>query len=305
MNTAIIVSAHGSIESLDEIPAFLLRIRRGRPPSPELIHEVTQRYSAIGGSSPLLQITLRQASAVADRVGVSGFVGMRLSAPSIESAVEHALAEGCTQLVSLPLTPYSLSLYHGAVRRVVNDRVPLLQIPEYHCHPQLIAYFAAQILSWVSEQSKSFLPEKLQVIFTAHSLPQQVIDAGDRYAILLAQAAEKTSELVRAKLLESTPEFTFAYQSAGASEGPWIGPTLLDSLKAAASANRTQVLVVPIGFYSDHVEILYDLDIEAQGWARELGLTMARSKTPNDCDALCSALAQIVQETLDSAGNAT
>lgn len=302
-NTAILVTAHGSIESLDEIPAFLQRIRRGRPAPPELIAEVHRRYAAIGGSSPLLALTLAQASGVAERLNLSAFVGMRLSSPSIESAISHAIADGATRIVSLPLAPYSLSVYHAAVARAITAMqapVTLVEVGEYHCHPSIIEYFAEQVQQWVERTVISHSADKMQVIFTAHSLPTAVIAAGDRYATMVSDASAAVEREWIAQGL--SVHSTVAYQSQGASEGPWLGPSLREQLRAAKESGRTQVLLVPLGFYADHVEVLYDLDIEAQHWAKELHLEMTRTQSPNTHPLLIDALAQIVGGALDKAG---
>jgi ferrochelatase len=309
--TALVVSAHGSIESLDDVPAFLQTIRRGRAAPPELIEEVTRRYASIGGRSPLLATTRAQAAALAQATGLSAFVGMRLSAPSIESAVQAALDGGATTLVSVPIAPYSLAVYHGAVLRAVDGRARVIELSEYHTDFKCIYFFARKVERWRQATSERFSTDQMQVIFTAHSLPTAVIARGDRYAVMVEEtfAAVKAmldgwtniEQMMERSTIAPKVSMSLAYQSQGASEGPWLGPSLRDALGEAASSGKRCVLLVPIGFYADHVEILYDLDIEARQWADALGLKIERTESPNTCNELIEALANKVRNALDSA----
>ncbi len=294
LRAALVVSAHGTVQSLDEIPAFLQVIRRGRPASDELAREVRRRYEAIGGRSPLTEITERQATLVGELLGVEGYAGMRLWQPSIESAIDRALSSGVERIISLPAAPFSTEIYHDAVARALaakgaSERVELVRVGGYGTHPALVEAFATRAIE------AGALERDAHVVFTAHSLPVAVVERGDRYPSLVRACVEQ----VAARVGLDHERWTLSYQSQGASEGPWLGPTLPEVFDSLRERGISQVVLAPIGFLTDHVEVLYDLDIEAAEWARERGMRARRARTLNEDADLCAALAAVAREALD------
>jgi ferrochelatase len=290
---ALLVTAHGTVQSLDEIPAFLQVIRRGRPASEQLVREVSRRYEAIGGRSPLSEITERQTQQVAARLGVRGYMGMRLWRPSITEALERALADGATRIISLPAAPFSTEIYHDAVARSLaelgaSERVVLLRVPAYATHPALIDAFARRA------REAGALDPAVHVVFTAHSLPMIAVERGDRYPVLVRACVEA----VASRLGLSAAHWTLAYQSQGASEEPWLGPTLTETFDVLAAKGVRDVVLCPVGFLTDHVEVLYDLDIEAVAWAAERRIRVRRARTLNADPDGCDALAAVVRAEL-------
>jgi ferrochelatase len=280
--------AHGTVADIADIPAFLGRIRRGRPASPELVAETRRRYELIGGS-PLLEITGAQARALATRLGVPVFVGMRLWDPSIESAIEQARDAGVARLCVLPLAPYSVHVYLHAARDAAAsiDRPPeLVGTPAYGTHPALVRAHAEAILP-VLEKA----PGGARLILTAHSLPLVALRAGDPYGELVAESA-------RAVLACTGGVGELAFQSQGADGGEWLGPTLRTALENARGRGAPAAVVAPFGFLAEHVETLYDLDHEARGWAHELGLPLFRVPALRTEDAFIDALENLARDAL-------
>lgn len=296
--TALLVTAHGTVSSLDELPAFLQVIRRGHPAPAALVAEVRRRYEAIGGRSPLNEITREQARKCAALLGVPGYVGMRLWSPWARDAVAQAVAEGAERIVSVPAAPFSTGIYHEPIAKALDElgasgRVSLVRAAPYGSHPALIEVFARRIREAAARAGEAALP----VVFTAHSLPAAVVARGDRYPALVEQCAAAVAE----RLGLPAARWSLAYQSQGASEGPWLGPTLVERFDALAAAGATGALLAPIGFLTDHVEVQYDLDIEAVAWGRERGLRVWRAAAPNADDDLCECLASVAREALASA----
>lgn len=286
---AILLTAHGSVEDLAEIPAFLSRIRRGRPPPQGLVEELTRRYRAIGGS-PLLRITERQAKLLAERIQKPVFVGMRLWKPELGDALVQASNQGAERVCVLPLAPYSVPVYLQAARL----ELARLQLP---APPRLVAAqpFGNELVEAHVRSLRPWLDptdaDATEVILTAHSLPLSVIASGDPYARLVeANCREIQEQLGRPVVL--------GYQSQGADGGEWLGPGLREVLLAARRRGLRRVVVVPIGFLCDHVETLYDLDVEARTWATELGLTFVRIPALNDAPELIGALARVAELAL-------
>lgn len=291
--TALLVTAHGTVRSLDELPAFLKVIRRGRPAPDELVAEVTRRYRAIGGRSPLTEITEAQARGAAAKLYALPYMGMRLWGPTIRDAVARAISDGVDRIVSLPAAPFSTAIYHEPVAKALAEldpdrRVSLIEVGPWGSHPSLVRVFAERA------QSAGALDAGTHVLFTAHSLPVFVIERGDPYPTLVRTACES----VASALSLGSDRWSLAYQSQGASEGPWLGPDLVASFDRLAREGVRRVVVVPIGFLSDHVEVLYDLDIEANAWASDRGISLVRARSPNDRDDLCEAMADVAREAL-------
>lgn len=268
---AVLLVAHGTVATLDEIPAFLLAIRRGRTPSDELIAEMRSRYEAIG-CSPLLAATREQAALLESALKRRVYVGMRFCEPSIEAAIVQARAEGVRKLVMLPMAPYSVSLYireveerYRAQQREDEEPIELLSVSPWGSHPQLLQAHRDHILTHASPQ----LARGARLLLTAHSLPMRVIEGGDRYAIEIRASALGTAELLGTSC-------DLAFQSVGADGGRWLGPSVSERLEQLANEGVRELVVAPFGFLCDHVETLYDLDREFAEQVRARGLSFVR-----------------------------
>jgi protoporphyrin/coproporphyrin ferrochelatase len=282
--TGIIVMAYGSPATEAGIPAYYTHIRGGRPPSPEALADLVARYRAIGGS-PLTKVTRAQAEALASLTGRPVFAGMKHAQPFIAEAVAEARAAGIGRLVALPLAPHfarmSLGGYEKALREAWDGEVVF--VPGFHSHPA----FIAAVRGVLAEALERGTPER--VFFTAHSLPARILAEGDPYRDQLLESCRLVAESLR------LPPWEFAFQSASHTGEPWLGPDLLDAITASGARD---VLVCPIGFVADHLEILYDLDVEAQAFARERGLSLRRTESLNTRPEFIAALAEIVEDVL-------
>jgi ferrochelatase len=289
---AVLLVGHGTVDQLDEIPAFLAKIRRGRPSSPELIQTITDHYREIGGS-PLKATSQAQATALQARLGLPCLLAMRLWNPLVEDVVQQAHERGLERLLVLPLAPFSVELYFQAAQRAVQARglaqVTLHSVAAWGSHPRFIDAWAQQIAPHCQAQPDAAL------LLTAHSLPTAVIRAGDRYQSEVTDCADK----IAAALGRS---HTLAFQSQGADGGDWIGPGLQETLQQLAAAGVRKVIAAPVGFLSDHVETLYDLDIEAAGWAQDLGLQWLRVQALNESALLIDTLAAVARESWPQLG---
>jgi ferrochelatase len=295
----ILLSAHGSVEDLDEMPEFLARIRRGRPAPPGLVKELQHRYRAIGGS-PLLRITERQAHALERLSSLPVFVGMRLSRPELSEALGLALERGVRRLCVLPLAPYSVPVYFQAAERALAtlsptaaERLRLVAAQPFGTDPALVSAHVNAIAPALSGSD----PSATEVVLTAHSLPSSVIAAGDPYD----REVESSARAIGARLGRA---HVLAYQSQGGDGGDWLGPGLRATFESARHRGKKRVIVAPIGFLCDHVETLYDLDIEARGWADELGLELVRIPALNDAPDLIHALAGVARAALSESSPA-
>jgi ferrochelatase len=276
--------AYGSPRTEADVEVYFTHIRGGRQPSPAALQELQSRYRAIGGS-PLEEITRRQAAALGARLGLPAFVGMKHSPPFIAEGAAEARAGGVERLVGLPLAPHyaemSLGQYETALRRAWSGRLEF--IGGFHDHPA----FVGAICALLREALVDYRPDRL--FFTAHSLPCRIVEEGDRYDLRLLE----TCRLVADRM--PLPPWEFAFQSQSSTGEPWLGPDLLDAIDRSG-ARRS--LVCPIGFVADHLEILYDLDVEAQQHARRHGLDIRRTASFNDRPDFIDALAEVVRERL-------
>lgn len=287
----VLLVAHGTVENLDDMPEFLANIRHGRPASPELVAELRRRYAAIGGS-PLLTITRAQATDLARHLGVPVLVGMRLFRPSVEQALYGAAELGLERLCLLPLAPFSVHVYWAAAqrsleaaRRELGARTPKLVACEpWGLEPEFIDAHASQIEPLLGEAPEG----KTELVLTAHSLPLRAIQSGDPYAAQVEACARAIGERLGRG-------YRLAYQSQGADGGEWLGPDLPSILIAARQAGKSRVVLAPFGFLADHVETLYDLDIDAQRLANELSLELYRVPALNVHGKLTRALAAVAE----------
>jgi len=299
MKQAVLLLAHGAPERLEDLPEFLTLIRSGRPPSPALVEEITRRYATIGGCSPLTALTFRQARALAENLAQQAvpvenvYVGMRNWRPSIRETLERMRDDGVKRIVALCLAPeysrLSVGLYFRQTeqaRAELGFDAELIWTRSFHRHPLLIEAFA--------EKLRPLLPAE-KVIFTAHSLPEKALEEGDPYE----SEARATAQAVAARAgLES---FDFAFQSQGLTDDRWLGPKVEAVLDGYASLGVTDVVLQPVGFVADHIEILYDIDIALRRYAFERGIRLRRAESLNDSHTFIAALAAVVREKLEAA----
>ena len=293
-STAVLLLAHGSPDSVDEIPEFLRQITRGRPIPPQVIEEVQHRYGLIG-QSPLTRLTLRQGELLARELEMPVYVGMRNWKPYIADAVLAMKNDGVKHAVVICLAPQnsrtSVGLYRAAL--TVGGELPFTFdfVEEWHDHPRLIEAFAEKFRAgW--ERACREAGVKVPVIFTAHSVPQRTIEDGDPYE---AQAKETAALVAQTVGLN---EYNFAFQSQGMSGGAWIGPTVEDTISGLKSRGASGVFIQPIGFLCDHVEILYDIDIGFKEFAEKQDMRLWRAESLNDSPLLAKSLAEIVRGRL-------
>ncbi|AUX40795.1 ferrochelatase [Sorangium cellulosum] len=296
MTTAVLLSCHGTVDRLDDLPAFISNIRRGRPASPELLEEVRRRFEAIGGS-PLMRITQAQADALAARLGLPVAIAGRLWRPYPAEVLASLHARGARRVVSLPLAPQSVDIYNAVVRDAAAKLgdLELRCVPAWGLEPALIDAFVEVI-----DETLARFPEegraKVAVILSAHSLPQRIIDAGDQYEV---QFRGMAAEVERRIAPRGNPVFV-AFQSQGMTGDAWIGPDLRSTFDTLAERGLRDVMIAPIGFVADHVETLYDLDVEAIVLAREAGLArMERAPAVNTRPRFIDALEALVRRELD------
>jgi ferrochelatase len=286
----VLLMAHGTPASLDEMPEYLALVRGGRPPSPELVREMRENYGAIGGRSPLTDITQAQAAALRETLGpgVPVAVGMRNWHPFIEAALAELAAAGVTRVIGIPMAPQfstlSVKKYIDAATAALPAGVQFEAVESFHTHPMLVEAFAERVRA---AQPKA---DEL-VVFTAHSLPVRVIEAGDRYADEVAATARAVADCAGVVRYEQ------AFQSAGRTPEPWIGPEL-SALIDDRSASIRKFLVVPIGFVCDHTEILFDIDIQAAQVAREFSTTLRRTESLNTSPRFIATLEDLVRTRL-------
>lgn len=297
MTTAVLLTYHGTVDRIDDIPAFVAAIRRGRPAPAEVIEEVRRRFEAIGGS-PLRRISEAQAAALAEKLGLPVRAAGRLWGPYARDVLAELYAEGVRRVLSLPLAPQSVGVYNAAAREAAASLpdLELVLAPPWGLEPALIDAFVETIdeaLAPVAEGDRAAIP----VVLTAHSLPQRVIDAGDPYERDFRAMAAAVEERIRPR---GNPT-SVAFQSQGMTADAWIGPDLRSTFARLAAEGAAYALVAPIGFVADHVETLYDLDVEAKAIAREVGLSgLFRASAVNTRPRFIEALAAIASRALSA-----
>jgi ferrochelatase len=298
MTIGVLVMAHGTPSSPEGIEAFYTRIRRGSAPSAEQLEDLTRRYLAIGGVSPLTERTAAQVVGIREaleRDAPSEFdvrFGSKFEAPMLEEAAQSFRKDGFTKVVGIVLAPHSSSMsteqYMSRARAVLGDDIEFVSIGAWYEAPgflELIAERVNDALATIPDERH----DTTEVIFSAHSLPQRVVEQGDTYAEQLRESAEIAAELA------GLSSYDVAWQSAGRTPDPWLGPDILAALRDKQAQGFTDVVSCPIGFVSDHLEVLFDIDIEAQGVADEIGLHLVRTASLNDDPTFTSILANIVR----------
>jgi ferrochelatase len=301
VTAGLVVMAYGTPGSPAEVEAYYTHIRRGRPPSPEQLAELTGRYQAIGGVSPLAERTRAQVAGIAAALeaaepgGWRVDLGMKHAAPFLEDAAADLVsgAGAVDRLVGLVLAPHysrgSVAEYHTRVAEVAAAHdVPYCPIQAWHDLPAWLDAQAERV-----RVARAALPDKTKVLFTAHSLPERVLE-GDRYPDELRTSATAIAERAG---LDRWYGWTLAWQSAGRTPEPWRGPDVAEVIRDLGATGRAEgVLVCPQGFVSDHLEVLYDLDVDARRVAGEAGLAFGRTASINDEPAVMAALARRVRE---------
>lgn len=297
--TAVLLMAYGTPRSREEILPYYTDIRRGRVPTEEQLSDLTARYEAIGGLSPLAALTESQRDALQaalNNIAPNSYhvvLGLKHAAPMIEDAVQELANEGFAKITALVLAPhyssFSIGQYIGrATEAATPHGISVVGITSWATEEAFIEFLAADMYAKLAA-----MPAATHVLFTAHSLPQRIIDAGDPYPAEL----RSTAVAVAAKLgLKENTQWSIAWQSAGRTPEPWIGPDILDVIDALATQTTpaTGVLISACGFVADHLEILFDLDIEASHRAEQHGLAFARTECVNDNEAIMNALAHRV-----------
>lgn len=304
-DTAVVLIAHGTVESLEDLPEFLANIRRGHAAPPELVAEVRRRYEAIGGRSPLNDITRDVAKKLEARVGLPTRIANRLFRPYPKDVIAELAGQGIRRIVTVPLAQHSAGVYGAAMTAAAQALDPSLEVlcaPNWGRRPELTAAFADAVLRALGEVPAGAQPA---LVFTAHSLPLAIVRAGDPYEVEVRASADDVAALIRARG-GAFSEYEVAFQSQGiGSAAEWLGPELLATLDQLRRRGRPHIVLAPIGFLADHVEILYDLDIEAKAWAGEHGTMLYRSASLNGCTGLIDALAAVTGELLAGAGRST
>ncbi|MCZ6490984.1 MAG: ferrochelatase [Acidobacteria bacterium] len=301
--TGVLLLAHGGPDSLDDIEPFLANIRGGKPFPPKLLEEIKRRYRLIGSRSPLLELSRRQAAALEKELNATGercrvYLGMRNWNPFIRETMGEIAKAGVGRLIAMCLAPQnsrmSVGLYFKRVREAQEElgiKTPTTFVESWHREPLLLDAFAEKLrealAAFPSVETEDGPP---LVIFTAHSLPEKILAEGDPYDRETKETAAAVAEQ------SGLTNWLFAYQSQGATADPWLGPTVESALERLAAEGRKRVLIAPIGFVSDHVEILYDIDIGFRQFAEERGIDLRRIESLNDSPAFIRALASVVQK---------
>ena len=303
----LLLMAYGSPQDVSQMEEYLLDVREGRKPSPELVEEISERYRKIGGKSPLFERTLEQSEALEKALNMRhadtgknfrAFVGMRHWEPRIREAVQQMAVAGIKLTVALVMAPHnslmSIGKYYQVLDEALNSQdIDFVRIKGWHKHPGL--------LDAISEKMElgfqRFKEGRPYVIFTAHSLPTKILEMGDTYDDQLNETASLLAK--RFNLVDD--KWQFYYQSAGASPIPWLGPQIEDVVAELAQKGEKDLLVVPIGFVCDHVEVLFDIDIEARQIAERNGSRLERTPSLNASPTFIAALADLVEEHLAKA----
>jgi ferrochelatase len=291
---AVVLMAYGSPDRLEDVPAYYADIRGGRPIRPELLESLVERYRRLGieDANPLNAITEETRAALERELGAPVFTGMKHWQPRIAAATEAALATGASTIVGLVLAPHysrgSIDGYRSQVEGALADgAAELVFVDGWHDDPGLVALLAERVRG-----------TDAHVVFTAHSLPARVLEGGDPYEEQLLETSRLVAEAA------GIDDWSFSYQSESATGEPWLQPDILDHLTALRSRGVDAVLVCPVGFVSDHLEIRWDLDVEAKECAAELGVRFERTEMPNADPAFICVLAGIVRRAAALPSNA-
>jgi ferrochelatase len=294
----LLVMAYGGPNNLEEVEPYLMDVRGYRPTSPEIIHEVRERYREIGGRSPILERTQAQAQALAAALNADGqdfkaFVGMRHWHPFIKDTLAEMCEQGIERAVGVVMAPHysrmSIEAYFKKVEEA-NSGIQVARIGNWHLLPEYLNALAKRVrdaLGRFPEEERADVP----IIFTAHSLPERILEWSDPYPAQLHETVEGVMQILGPHPHE------FAFQSAAISKEPWLGPDAGEPINRFADEGRRNILICPIGFVCEHVEILYDIDIVYQSLAKTLGVRLERIEMLNDEPEMISGLARRVRDT--------
>jgi ferrochelatase len=301
----VLMMAYGGPNSLDDVEPYLADIRHGRPTPPELLEDITNRYRQIGGRSPILAITTAQPQGDAPAqndseeaeagVRYRTYVGMRHWHPYIEEVVPQMIADGVDRIVGIVMAPHfsrmSVGAYMGKLDKALHEAnvdIPVTRVESWKDEPAFIDAMTQRIADAL-EKFPEDVRDEVPVLFTAHSLPARILESNDPYPQELERSVELVVEQAQPK------HWRWAFQSQGATADPWLGPTVEDTLEEMKQDGATNVLMVPIGFVCDHVEVLYDVDIEHRQQAADLGIRLERTEMLNADQGLVDAVASAVR----------
>ena len=299
----LLVMAYGTPSSLEEVEAYYTHIRRGNPPSPEKLQELVDRYQAIGGVSPLNEITRAQVNRLEQKLNeisahyeFQSFMGMKHAHPFIEEAVESMAEQGIKQAVSIVLAPhYSVMSVGGynktAAEAAKSKGIELTSVCDYHLEPKYIDVLVERVAEALTKFEDQQEP---MVLFTAHSLPEKIVEMNDPYPTQLRETAATIAERLQLSHWDN------GWQSAGQTAVPWLGPDILEKMEILRNEGIKKLLICPIGFVSDHLEVLYDIDIECQKLAKDLDMQLVRTASLNDDPLFIEALADVVLKQLNN-----
>lgn len=302
-NHAILLMAYGTPDTLDQVEPYFTHIRGGRQPSPEAVARLRRRYELVGGRTPLLEITRSTARALEDALDAntdtgdarrSVYVGMKHWHPYIGDVMRTMAADGIERITALTLAPHYSRISLGGYRKAMDEAqgatgnsFEVTFIERWHAQPEFI-HMMAQLVEAGLERFDASERDSVVTVFSAHSLPVRIREWNDPYEQELLESSAATAREV------GLTDWRFAWQSAGETGEPWLGPDILDYLETLHAEGVRNVLQVPIGFVSEHLEILWDIDHEAKEKARELGMTLRRTELPNDSPAMVRTLAAVV-----------
>jgi protoporphyrin/coproporphyrin ferrochelatase len=296
----VLVMAYGTPKNLAEVEAYYTDIRHGHPPDREQLQRLVARYEAIGGHSPLLEITMAQARGIEERTGIRTFIGCKHAAPFIPDAIAALKRNGVTHAVGLVLAPHFSALSIGDYERRVlaaadaegwNGTVTMVE--SWHFEQGYVDFLARRVIEALTGIDANV--KDATVIFSAHSLPETILEAGDPYPHQLKETAQSVAAAV------GLADARVAWQSASQTDVKWLGPDVTEVIRDLAAEGVTQVIVCPCGFVADHLEVLYDIDVEAQEVARAHGITLARTTSPNADPDFLDVLAEVVTNAFEKA----
>jgi ferrochelatase len=303
MSIGVLIMAYGGPNNLDEVEPYLLDVRGYRPTAPEIIHEVRERYQLIGGRSPILEQTQAQAAGLQTALDAHGpefktFVGMRHWQPYIKDALAQMQAAGLERAIGLAMAPHYSRMSIGAYFKKIEEAqspIEFARIERWHLLPGYLDALTDRVRDALLKFPES-VRAKVPIIFSAHSLPERILSWNDPYPDELRATVEGVMQRLGPQPHE------FAFQSAAISNEPWLGPDVGAALDRLAREGCKHVLIAPIGFVVEHVEILYDIDVVYQQQAQKLGVHLERIQMLNDTPKLMTGLAGLVRDTAQQAG---
>lgn len=295
----VLVMAYGTPGSREEVEPYYTRIRHGRPPTQEQLDDLIRRYDAIGGISPLNELTQAQVAGIADALEALSpgtydvRFGSKYTSPSIEETAAQFVADGIREVIGLTLTPHAASLgsaeYMARAQEALGDEVDFHPILSWYDTPGFLEILADKVKVAIHSLPEGMRDDPL-VLFTAHSLPVRILEQGDTYPDQLADSARGIAELA------GLARFEVAWQSAGRTPDPWLGPDILEVIAGMPARGEQAVVICPVGFVADHLEVLFDIDIDGQRVAGESGVHLVRTSSLNADPVFTKVLAQRIEK---------